>query len=200
MLKFVLGLISLIFVGLTIFVYTDKENKSEKASAVHKTVMTAVSPSKKEASNVEPKFLNQIKLKEHIEENKDSVIAHSIPKKIEKTLFSDELTLDKQFDSTSEEIQKLTVEDIEKYEKNILKEEKIIGMKDEISYNPDTNEIISELKNVDSFSPIDQKNDKIKLSHNKLIELEENVDDLVDTGNKNESFYNDDSIKSLIDN
>ncbi len=58
--KFVLGLVALVLVGLLLYVYTSKENKQPQKQTVHKTVKE-VTPSHEEVTSVEKKVSEKVK-------------------------------------------------------------------------------------------------------------------------------------------
>jgi len=79
--KFVLGLVALVLVGLLLYVYTSKENKQPQKQTVHKTVKE-VTPSQEEVASVEKKVSKKTK----------PAVQHTVKKaslKVEKTSNSD---------------------------------------------------------------------------------------------------------------
>ena len=58
--KFVLGLIALVFIGLAVYVYTGKDHKQPVKQTVHKTVKE-VTPSQEAVTSVEKKVSEKVK-------------------------------------------------------------------------------------------------------------------------------------------
>ena len=58
--KFVLGLVALVLVGLLLYVYTSKENKQPQKQTVHKT-LKEVTPLQEEVTSVEKKVSQKAK-------------------------------------------------------------------------------------------------------------------------------------------
>ena len=58
--KFVLGLVALVFIGLALYVYTGKDHKQPQKQTVHKTVKEET-PSQEEVTSVEKKVSEKVK-------------------------------------------------------------------------------------------------------------------------------------------
>ena len=58
--KFVLGLVALVFIGLAVYVYIGKDHKQPQKQTVHKTVKE-VAPSSEEVTSVEKKVSAKVK-------------------------------------------------------------------------------------------------------------------------------------------
>jgi len=86
--KFVLGLVALVLVGLLLYVYTGKENKQPQKQTVHKTVKE-VTPSHEEVALVEKKVSEKTKPVVQRTEKKGSLKVQSTSLKVQNTSNSD---------------------------------------------------------------------------------------------------------------
>jgi len=110
--KFVLGLVALVLVGLLLYVYTGKENKQPQKQTVHKTVKE-VTPSKEEVISIEKK----------VSETTKPSVQHTVKK--------ESLKIEKTSNSGGEITKDLTLEGIENAD---VSDEEKVQMKDDMAY------------------------------------------------------------------
>ena len=86
--KFVLGLVALVLVGLLLYVYTGKENKQPQKQTVHKTVKEETS-SQEEVTFVEKKVPEKVKPAVQHTVKKESLKVQSTSSEVQNTSNSD---------------------------------------------------------------------------------------------------------------
>jgi len=106
--KFVLGLVALVLVGLLLYVYTGKENKQLQKQTVHKTVKE-VTPAKVEVTSVEKKVSEKVK----------PVVQHTVKK--------ESLKVSNTSNSDGEIGEDLTLESIENADLSDKEKDRLLG-------------------------------------------------------------------------
>ena len=87
--KFVLGLVALVLVGLSLYVYTGKDHKQPQKQTVHKTVKE-VTPSQEEVASVEKKVTEKVEPVVQHTVGKESLKVQSTSSEVQNTSSSDE--------------------------------------------------------------------------------------------------------------